>query len=360
MTLSEGNGDIVSDSPSIRPSARPFVSPGARLRSLLMFIAAVCLALGVHLFIYRNVTGSGVRHYTIFLCLVLGVALVTAPFQLLPGGLHRWRQDMHPILIAAALFLCFWEIITTGLQSLTLGAVGNDSMRMILEKITLPLPYFPGPEKVLKNLISDRGLLFESTWHSLILLMSGYALGVLAGLISGVCIGWSPSIRYWGMPIIKLVGPIPATAWIPFAMVVFPSTVFSSAALIALAVWFPVTMLTASGISNTRASYLDVARTLGANERYLIFRVAVPAALPNIFIGLFMGLGASFLTLVVAETVGVKSGLGWYVSWAQGWAEYGKVFAALVIMAAFFSTIMTVLFKVRDRLLVWQKGVIKW
>ena len=69
-----------------------------------------------------------------------------------------------------------------------------------------------------------------------------------------------------------------------------------------------------------------------------------------------MGLGASFLTLVVAETVGVKSGLGWYVSWAQGWAEYGKVYAALVIMAAFFSTIMTLLFKVRDRVLVWQKG----
>ena len=62
----------------------------------------------------------------------------------------------------------------------------------------------------------------------------------------------------------------------------------------------------------------------------------------------------------VAETVGVKSGLGWYVSWAQGWAEYGKVYAALVIMSAFFSTIMTVLFKVRDRVLVWQKGTIKW
>jgi NitT/TauT family transport system permease protein len=93
---------------------------------------------------------------------------------------------------------------------------------------------------------------------------------------------------------------------------------------------------------------------------YLILRVAIPAAMPSIFIGLFMGLGASFLTLIVAENVGVKSGLGWYVSWAQGWAEYGKVFAALFIMAAFFSTIMTVLFKVRDRVLVWQKGVIKW
>jgi NitT/TauT family transport system permease protein len=267
---------------------------------------------------------------------------------------------MHPILTASALFLCLWEIITTGLQSLVMTYHGSGPLRMILEKITPPLPYFPGPEKVLQNLINDRGLLFESTWHSLILLLCGYALGVIIGFISGVSIGWSRTIRYWGMPVLKIVGPIPATAWIPLAMVVAPSAFFSAIGLIALAVWFPVTMLTASGISNTRASYLDVARTLGANQKYLIFRVAVPAALPNVFIGLFMGLGASFLTLVVAETVGVKSGLGWYVSWAQGWAEYGKVYAALVIMAAFFSTIMTLLFKLRDRVLVWQKGMIKW
>jgi NitT/TauT family transport system permease protein len=248
---------------------------------------------------------------------------------------------MGPIFAAAVLTLGGWELITSGFR-------------------WLPLPYFPSPAGVFQSLINDRALLFDSTWHSLILLLGGYALGVIAGLISGICIGWSSPVRYWGMPVLKVVGPIPATAWIPLAMVVSPSAVLSAAALIALAVWFPVTMLTASGISNTRASYLDVARTLGAGGGYLIFRVAIPAAIPSIFIGLFMGLGASFLTLVVAETVGVKSGLGWYVSWAQGWAEYGKVFAALIIMAAFFSTIMTLLFKVRDRVLVWQKGVIKW
>jgi NitT/TauT family transport system permease protein len=250
-------------------------------------------------------------------------------------------RDMCPIIAAAILLLCFWETITSGFH-------------------WLPLPYFPGPAAVLQSLIDDRSLLFDSTWHSLILLLGGYAVGVVIALITGVCIGWFSHARYWGMPVLKVVGPIPATAWIPLAMVVSPSATLSAVGLIALAVWFPVTMLTASGISNTRASYLDVARTLGAGQGYLIFRVAIPAAMPSIFIGLFMGLGTSFLTLVVAETVGVKSGLGWYVSWAQGWAEYGKVYAALIIMAAFFSTIMTVLFKVRDRVLVWQKGVIKW
>jgi NitT/TauT family transport system permease protein len=336
MTMRNGDETAVILPPRPLP-----VSVAASLRTLSIFAGAVAFAVVVHLIASKNEPPLETLFYTIFLCSVLVIALITAPAQIFWPRLGRWRQTLHPILTATALLLCLWEIVTSGVR-------------------WLPLPYFPGPAKVLHSLITDRMLLFDSTWHSLILLLSGYALGVIAGLITGLFIGWSPPVRYWGMPLLKVVGPIPATAWIPLAMVVSPSALISAVALIALAVWFPVTMLTASGISNTRASYLDVARTLGAGRGYLIFRVAVPAALPNIFIGLFMGLGASFLTLVVAETVGVKSGLGWYLSWAQGWAEYGKVFAALVIMAAFFSTIMTALFKVRDRMLVWQKGVIKW
>lgn len=313
----------------------------ARWHTLLALPAAAAIALVVHLFVSQKELPAEAHSYTFFLGLVLGAGILMVAVQPWWIGLRQWMRNMCPILAVALLLLCIWEVITAGLR-------------------LLPLPYFPSPAGVLLSLLSDRALLFDSTWHSLILLLSGYAMGVIAGLISGVCIGWFSFARYWGMPMLKVVGPIPATAWIPLAMVVSPSAIFSAAGLIALAVWFPVTMLTASGISNTRASYLDVARTLGAGRAYLIFRVAIPAAIPSIFIGLFMGLGASFLTLVVAETVGVKSGLGWYVSWAQGWAEYGKVYAALVIMAAFFSTIMTVLFKVRDHVLVWQKGVIKW
>ena len=103
-----------------------------------------------------------------------------------------------------------------------------------------------------------------------------------------------------------------------------------------------------------------MARTLGARESFLIFRVAIPAALPNIFVGLFMGLGASFLSLIVAETVGVQDGLGWYMNWQRGYMEFAKVYATLIISAVFFSALMTALFKLRDRVLRWQKGVIKW
>jgi NitT/TauT family transport system permease protein len=310
-------------------------------QTLLAVPFAGVVALGLHVFAAAGEPPAEARLYTYFLSGLLTASVVVAGGQFFWSGLRKWMRDTCPLIAAAVFFLVGWELVTSVLH-------------------LFPLPYFPGPAGVLLSLVNDRAVLFDSTWHSLLLLLGGYSLGVAVGLVSGICIGWFPHARYWGMPVLKIVGPIPATAWIPLAMVLSPSAMFSATGLIALAVWFPVTMLTASGISNTRASYLDVARTLGAGRVYLIFNVAIPAAMPSIFIGLFMGLGASFLTLVVAETVGVRSGLGWYVSWAQGWAEYGKVYAALLIMAAFFSTIMTALFKARDRVLAWQKGVIKW
>jgi NitT/TauT family transport system permease protein len=327
--------------PAPKADPRQVAAARVRLRAMLPVPVATLITLAVHRYVPNNELPNEAQLYTRFLGDVLIAAVVAGLVQFVWPGLRRWMWNMSPIFAAAILTLCLWELITGVLH-------------------WLPLPYFPAPAGVLQSLVNDRALLFDSTWHSLLLLLSGYVLGVVIALITGVCIGWSTQMRYWGMPLLKVVGPIPATAWIPLAMVVSPSTMFSAVGLIALAVWFPVTMLTISGIANTRASYLDVARTLGASRWFLIFRVAIPAAMPSIFVGLFMGLGTSFLTLVVAETVGVKSGLGWYVSWAQGWAEYGKVFAALIIMAAFFSTIMTLLFKVRDRVLGWQKGMIKW
>ena len=303
--------------------------------------SAIAIALVIHWFASNKEPPAETGMYTYFLGGLLFISVTVFPLQSVWRMFRDWTGAVWPLVAAGLLFLAGWELATSAFR-------------------LLPMPYFPSPAAVLWNMVADRDLLFDSTLHSLLLLLCGYALGVTAGLFSGVCIGWSPQGRYWGMPVLKIVGPIPATAWIPLAMVLSPSAMLSATALIALAVWFPVTMLTASGVSNTRTAYLDVARTLGADRAFLIFRVAIPAALPSIFIGLFMGLGASFLTLVVAETVGVKSGLGWYVSWAQGWAEYGKVYAALFIMAAFFSTIMTALFKIRDRVLVWQKGLIRW
>ena len=244
-------------------------------------------------------------------------------------------------LTAAFLFLTVWDLAT-------------------LKFALLRLPYFPGPDKVLSVFVSDWQLLLKCAVYSLRLLFSGYVLGALMGLTTGVFMGWYQRCNFWIGPLLKIIGPIPATAWLPIAMVAFPTSFSASVFLIALTVWFPVTVMTSSGIANVSKAYFEVAKTMGGNQKYMIFKVAVPAAAPMIFIGLFMGMGSSFLTLIAAEMLGVKAGLGWYINWAQGWAEYHKVYTSLILIATIFSGIITLIFKVRDHLLSWQKGLIRW
>src|SRR5690606_36752 len=180
------------------------------------------------------------------------------------------------------------------------------------------------------------------------------------GFITGVAIGWSKIMGYWIHPVLRLIGPLPPVAWLPVAFFTFPSSWGASIFLIALATAVPVTILTWSGVSSVNTSLYDVARTMGASRWFLVLRVAIPAAMPHVYVGLFMGMAASFAVLVVAEMMGVKAGLGWYLQWALGWAAYANMYAALLILALLCSGLVTLLFKIRDRQLAWQKGLMKW
>lgn len=246
-----------------------------------------------------------------------------------------------PWLAALAVAVGAWEITTAKLA-------------------LLPSPFFAPPQSLIEVYATDYKRLADSLVNSLWLLANGFVLGAAAGFLTGVAIGWSRGLGYWVHPVLRFLGPVPSTALLPMAFFFFPSSWSAAVFLIALATWFPVTVLTWSGVAGVNRAYYDVARTMGANEWFLVLRVAIPAALPQVFVGLFMGLGASFSVLVAAEMMGVKSGLGWYLSWAQGWASYANMYGALIVMALVFSGLITLLFLGRDRLLAWQKGVVKW
>jgi NitT/TauT family transport system permease protein len=268
---------------------------------------------------------------------VAGGILIAALLGRFGGGL----QSRAPWLLALGLFLTVWEIATAKFA-------------------WLPLPFFPPPQAIIEVYTDDLPKLLVSALASVKLQLVGYVLGAAIGFLTGVSIGWSRAVGYWVHPVLRFIGPLPATAWLPFALFAFPSSWSASTFLIALATGFPVTVLTWSGVASVSSAYYDVARTLGAKPSFLVLKVAIPAALPHVFVGLFMGLGSSFAVLVVAEMIGVKAGLGWYLQWAQGWAAYANMYAALIVMSLLCSGAITLLFRIRDRLLVWQKGVVKW
>ena len=185
----------------------------------------------------------------------------------------------------------------------------------------------------------------------------GFSLGATIGYVLGVALGWSKPFAYWGMPILKLIGPVPATAWIPVTFYFFPTTFDASVFIVALASGIPVMILTSSGVASVNRAYYDVGRNLGARPWYLISRIAIQAALPHTFVGLFMGLYYSFAVLVVAEILGAKYGLGWYIQFETNYSGYANVYATLIIMSLICAGLVKLLFVARDRLLSWQERV---
>jgi len=256
------------------------------------------------------------------------------------GALGRRIAYWGPWFIAVGVWFLVWEYTTakTG---------------------WLPKPFFSPPHGLLQVYVVDWSRLLICIGYSLRLWGIGFFSGITVGFALGVALGWSARFNYWGMPVLKLIGPVPATAWIPATFYFFPTTFHASIFLVALSCGIPVAILTAAGVSQVNRAFYDVARTLGANERFLVLKVAVPAALNHVFVGLFMGLYYSFAVLVVAEMLGAKYGLGWYIAFQSAYSAYANVYATIVIMAILCSGLVKLLFVARDRLLVWQeKGLI--
>jgi len=269
---------------------------------------------------------------------LFGMLSLVAPFA---PALRRRLVYKSWFLAAAVVALGIYDLITLKLN-------------------LIPSLFFPAPERIIDVFITDGAFLLKCMAYSLRLLFSGYILGAIVGLATGVLVGWSPRWSYWVSPLIRMVGPIPSTAWIPIALVSFSSAYDASVFLVALAVWFPMTVLTSSGISNVRKSFFEVSSTLGANSFHNVFRIAIPGAAPSIFTGLFNGASSSFLTLMSAEMLGCKFGIGWYINWQRETLSYPHVYAALGLMAVTFSLLISFQLKFRNWALGWQKGTIRW
>lgn len=235
------------------------------------------------------------------------------------------------------------------------------AINMIVSKYALlPVLYFPSLDRVFGVFVTDWQLMLECIAASGKLLIKGYVIGGALGLFIGILIGFNKKASYWINPFMKVIGPIPPTSWSPLVLSLFTTSQAAAVFMVALAVWFPVTLMTSSGIQNVQQSYFEVAKTLGAKRFTSIFKVALPAAMPSIFLGIFYATCSSFVTLVTAELLGAEAGLGWYLNWEKSMMLYANVYAGLILMALICTIIITLVFKAKDRILVWQKGVIKW
>lgn len=280
--------------------------------------------------------------YFIFLSLIFLVAyIIFLIISVFNKKLRSKVKKSAPLIFAVTLLLTVLNIITAKLA-------------------LLPALLFPSFDNILSIFVEKRSLITKCVFYSTRLLFLGVICGIIVGFVTGVLLGFSKKINYWLNPLIKVIGPIPATAWIPLVLSIFPTTFGASAFIIALSVWFPVVLLTSSGIQNTSKVYFEVGKTLGTNTLSQILRIAIPGALPNIFQGIFFGVCSAFIALMTGEMFGARFGIGWYISMEKEMAEYKGVYAGLILIALFCNIVLALVFKLRGRMLKWQKGLVVW
>src|SRR5947208_1640281 len=207
---------VIVSTPQRRATERTFATPTvvrSRPQTWLAVPLAACIALAIHFLVPRREPLAATHYYPLLLSVMLTLGLLGAALYPFFPAVRKFMRDKTPILGVVTVTAGTWELVTSCLG-------------------LLPLPYFPGPEGVFGSMVSDYELLFDSTWHSLILLTSGYLVGVIIALITGVTIGWFPHARYLVMPLLNVAGPIPATACMPLALVIAPSALLSATAVI--------------------------------------------------------------------------------------------------------------------------------
>lgn len=225
---------------------------------------------------------------------------------------------------------------------------------------TLKMPFIPSPDRVIDQLIHNYPTILLAARASLLLLGKGLVIGLVLGTLSGILIGCSRLADYWISPLLKIIGPVPGLVWLPVFFVASSSSAFASLAAVVIAVWFPITLMLGNAMKNTDASLIERAQTLGASKPYIVLRVMFPAAIPAFANALFMALAASFGALSSAELCGVKTGLALAVKQMGTIANFGLVFAYVLVMIVIFSTLTAIMFGVRNWLLRWQRDLVRW
>lgn len=160
------------------------------------------------------------------------------------------------------------------------------------------------------------GELEVQAWASLQRELIAFAAAALTAIPLGMAMGWWRSVYNQMMPLTELIRPMPPLAWIPLGILWFGVGNTENEFIIYLAVFFPVLINAIAGIRSVDSHMVRAARSLGANERAILFRIAWNAALPQIFTGLRVGFGIGWMALVAAEITGAQSGLG-FLMWSS-------------------------------------------
>jgi sulfonate transport system permease protein len=184
----------------------------------------------------------------------------------------------------------------------------------------------------------------------------GFGIGTAIGLSLGTALGLSSAFRAYVQPTILAVYQVNVMAWIPLLILLFGIDEPLKTAAIAYATVLPITINTARGIAGIPAKWFELARVHQLGRREVIWKIAIPAALPSLFTGLRSGLGSAWMSLVVVEMVASSEGVGFMVVWGRQLFQLDVVMAAIVVIGVVGLSLDLLLSAAERRLRLWQRA----
>jgi NitT/TauT family transport system permease protein len=209
-----------------------------------------------------------------------------------------WEKKSFRRVLSLILFFGIWQILS-----------------MTNFNFFVNFRFVPSPVQVFQATIH---FMSRNPWvhfkASLNRVLIGYCVAVGLGCSLGVLIGWFQKVEDLIFIPLEILRPIPAVAWIPLAILMFPNAETGMIYITFVGAFFPILISTIRGVEGTDPLLLRVGQSLGAKQHHIFTDIVIPGAMPTIASGLVIGIGNSWFCLVTAEILAGRYGVG-YITW---------------------------------------------
>ena len=217
------------------------------------------------------------------------------------------------------------------------------------------LPAIPTVGETFKDML-ETGQLQEDLLISLSRVVKGFLFSAILGVLLGSLVGMFRTLKEYLIPTITVIRQIPMIAWIPLVILWCGIGELSKIVIIVLAAFFPILVNTESGMESTPEGYVEVAKLYKLSKWKTFTKVYLPHALPQILVGLKLGLGTSWMAVVAAELIAATSGIGYRMSSARSLMQSNVVIVCMIVVGlvgVFMDKIIGLIF---SAITPWQKA----
>jgi NitT/TauT family transport system permease protein len=261
------------------------------------------------------------------------------------GQRDRW-PGLRPLVRLGSILFCLamWQVVSS--QRLNLGIITFRNVPPPTE-VVQSLYYLMHSPKLMAHLAS-------SLWR----VFAGYGAAALLGIVLGFAIGRSRAANDLLLPPLELLRPIPAVAWIPLSILMFPSSELSMIFITFIGALFPIILNTVHGVANVDQRLLASARSLGGTRAAILLEIVLPGAAPSIVTGLAIGMGTSWFCLVTAEMISGQFGIGYYTWEAYTLQNYADIVVGMLLIGLFGMGSSWLLTRLGQALMPWRRTTI--